>query len=129
MVHEDESVTLQDFGAAGVVIDSPTGGAYCPSTFRLIHPDTGALRVVSPGNDRDTVFGECQRLGAVLPDLVMIVMAQDNANEQARVYTWNGFRITETIVKRSPAGVRLPSGGADVERWMGGYLFELASDA
>ena len=47
MVHEDESVTLQDFGAAGVVIDSPTGGAYCPSTFRLIHPDTGALRVVS----------------------------------------------------------------------------------
>ena len=127
-VHEEQNVVLHDFGEAGVLIESHTGGAYCPSKFLLIHPDTGQLRSVNPGHDRETVFGECQRLSAVIPDLGLVVTMPETANEQARVFAWNGFRMSESVVKRSLQDVPLPAGGADVERWVDRYLFELARD-
>lgn len=127
-VHRNDHATLFDFGKAGVLIESRHGGNACPNSYMILHPDTGALREIAPESDRSTVFGECHRLERVLPDLGLVVMKPQSGNEQARLFAWNGYRMSLTILPRALEGARMPGGGSDVERWIGRYMHEFTQD-
>ena len=128
VVYTDGSVALHEFGEVGILIEGHHGGKHCPNSYHILNPATGKLRILFPENDRSTLFGECLRLIAVLPDVELVILGPSQPEEQATIYAWNGKTMIETILKRSNSGAGIPGGGDAVRRWKDKYLFELLGD-
>lgn len=128
MLLEDAQIALVDFGRAGVLVEMAHGGNSCPWSYRLINKDTGAFRVIAPGTDTPTVFGDCEMLLGVVPEANLILVYRYDTRSHAIGYAWNGYSLDEVSIPISHEDTPEPAGGAMVTRWGDRDPYDMLSD-